>query len=174
MKNNNIDFKKIKKNKKNKLIFFLIITVILLLADQITKLNFSNYFFNNNNQPIVINSFFNLHLVFNTGISFGLFSGFKYSAYFFLVTSCVITFYLIYFLYHEQRKNYILPLTLIISGAIGNIIDRILYHAVVDFIQLHYHNYFWPTFNLADSYIFIGVLTLLILDFKNFIKEKKR
>jgi len=160
-------------SKKNKIIFLLIIATALLIADQATKLYFLDYFLNNNNKLITINSFFNLHLVFNNGISFGLFSGFKHSALFFLITSCLITTYLIYFLFQENRKNYIISIIFIISGAIGNIIDRIAHNAVIDFIQLHYKDYFWPSFNFADSYIFLGVFALIALDLKNSTKEKK-
>ena len=69
-------------------------------------------------------------------------------------------------LYYLLRKSYSsitgFSLSLIVSGAIGNLIDRVLYHRVTDFIQIYYKSFYWPTFNIADSLITVGVIVLIL------------
>ena len=121
--------------KVDKLIF----VPILVLLDYFSKLYFKS------------------SSILNTGIIFGSFQG--YNTLWIIVTLIVIGI-LVY--YYNKEKEYRVGLVLIISGAIGNLIDRFLYSGVVDFIHLG----FWPAFNLADSYNVIGVVLIFILMYK--------
>jgi signal peptidase II len=127
----------------------------------------------------VIDGFFNLTHLRNTGGAFGILGGGKggVGSLFFIVVSLAAVGIILYLFHklkeHEQILS--LSLSLILSGAIGNLIDRIRYGEVVDFIDFHFFSYHWPAFNIADSAITIGiglmVLELLIHDKKRFIKS---
>ena len=78
----------------------------------------------------------------------------------------IVIFYVIYLLYKAQKKATMWGLSLIVGGALGNLLDRALYGGVIDFIDLYAYNYHWPAFNLADSFIFIGAVIYMIDSFK--------
>jgi signal peptidase II len=115
-----------------------------------------------------INGFLNLVMVWNTGISFGMFSdntsleGNKGLALVFIALSLVISLTLIVWLALARSRLLALSISLIVGGAIGNVIDRVRFGAVADFVDLHVSGYHWPAFNLADSCIAIGALFLVI------------
>ena len=137
----------------------ILIFILLVLADFITK-----YFVSNNlliNQQIKINYFLDLVYVQNFGISFGLLSG---SIPYWLLAFIAFIVLLIIFYLFIKSNNFIekIGYFAIISGAFSNIIDRTINGFVVDFISLHYRNFFWPSFNLADIYITIGIIMLLL------------
>lgn len=113
---------------------------------------------------IKITSFLNIVLVWNNGISFGVFNGTKIMPNVILLVASCIVCYLIYFIYRTKKFTDRIFLSFILGGAIGNIIDRIIYGSVIDFIDIHLGQYHWPAFNIADSSIFIGVLLYLIND----------
>ncbi len=109
-----------------------------------------------------ITSFLNLVLTYNKGVSFGLLqSHTKQGRYFLIALACGLVAFLIYSLKKAQSKYDRVFFTLIISGAVGNIIDRFIHKGVVDFIDFHMGSYHWPAFNLADTFIFIGVMGIL-------------
>ncbi|MDR2077722.1 MAG: signal peptidase II [Rickettsiales bacterium] len=95
-------------------------------------------------------------LVWNRGGSFGLFSNIKFISIFLLFVSIFTSALLIFYLWNSSGVYNSLCLSLIIGGAIGNAVDRIIYGAVVDFIDVHLGLYHWPSFNLADASIFCG------------------
>ena len=133
--------------------------IIFVLFDLFTKFLIQNYLFLN--QSIKINQFFDIVYVQNYGVSFGLFS--REIPHWVLVLIALLVVILILFLMIISNK--ILEKNayfLIIAGAIGNIIDRILNSYVVDFISLHYEMFYWPAFNFADIYITIGIIMLLV------------
>jgi len=137
----------------------ILIFILLVLADFITK-----YFVSNNlliNQQIKINYFLDLVYVQNFGISFGLLSG---SIPYWLLAFIAFIVLLIIFYLFIKSNNFIekIGYFVIISGAFSNILDRTINGFVVDFISLHYRNFFWPSFNLADIYITIGIIMLLL------------
>lgn len=147
----------------------IIIIFCTFILDQISKYIVVDYFSSNFN-IIKLTSFFNVVLVYNKGISFGLFNNLTYSNYLFSILSLSITYFLLKWLRNSAILLEIIALGMIIGGALGNIVDRILYLGVVDFIQLHWQEFYWPSFNVADSAICIGVLLLIIL---NLINENK-
>ena len=144
----------------NKLTIF----ILFVFFDLITK-----YFVKNNlilNQSIKINEFLDLVYVQNYGVSFGLFSGIL-SHWIFILIGILIVFFILYLIFVSIKKLEKLAYFIIIIGAIGNIIDRFINTFVVDFISLHYMDYYWPAFNLADIYITIGIIMLLLSFFVN-------
>ena len=136
---------------------------LILILDQLTKVIAKSSLLEGISQPVT--SFLNWTLVYNPGAAFSfLAQAGGWQRWFFtgiVLIAAVVMIWLI-------RKNtsqtlFCLTMSLILSGAIGNVIDRILYGAVVDFVDLHYAGWHWPAFNIADSAITIGVI-LLILD----------
>lgn len=135
-----------------------IIVVLIIIIDQYTKFLVLTKV---NEDPLVILPFFNIVSVWNKGISFGILSHTQYSNILFFCIATLIVSILVYLSFKDKGKN-ILPYGLIIGGGIANIIDRINYGAVFDFLDFHIGKYHWPAFNIADSAIFIGIVFLLL------------
>ena len=108
----------------------------------------------------------------NFGISFGLFSGLV-SSWVFIFLGLLVTLMII--VIYFRSHNYIekIGFLFIISGAFSNIFDRIYNGYVIDFIYLHYNQFYWPAFNFADIYISIGILLLIFQYFKDWVIKKK-
>ena len=137
----------------------IIIFIFLLSLDLLTKFIVKNYI--GLNHSIKINQFFDIVYIQNFGVSFGLFSGtFNYS--FFVIIGLLVVFFIIYLMIKSNKNIEKLAYFFIIIGALGNIIDRAINSYVVDFIALHYDFFYWPAFNLADIYITIGIIMLVI------------
>ena len=133
--------------------------VCLVILDLFTKILIQNYLLLG--QSIKINRFIDIVYVQNYGVSFGLFS--REIPHWVLVLIALLVVILILYLMIISNKNLEKnAYFLIIAGAIGNIIDRILNSYVVDFISLHYEMFYWPAFNFADIYITIGIIMLLV------------
>ena len=158
-----IDLKEIR-NKiftKNNL-YFLCVILIIFFLDRYTKLLILNNF---NENSHYLNDFLNLDLIWNIGIGFGLLST-KSSLFYNLVTILIgIVILLLCYFFIISNKIDKLIFSLIIGGALGNFFDRILYKAVPDFVDLHYNNFHWFTFNVADIFITIGILVFIIRGF---------
>ena len=143
--------------------------IFLILLDLLTKFFIQNNLFLN--QSIKINKYFDLVYVQNFGVSFGLFSG--YLSHWFLISIAFIVIVFIFFLMIKSIQQLEkLAYYFVIIGALSNVIDRFINTYVVDFILLHYKNYYWPAFNLADIYITIGIIMLLLSFFKSSKKQK--
>ena len=151
--------------KKNILMFSLIIFIFLI--DRYSK----NFILSNLNENLIyINDFINFDLIWNTGVGFGLLSSNSnliYNTISAIVGIVVIALILISLRSDTFDKT---AFSLIIGGALGNFYDRIFFKAVPDFIDLHYGSFHWFTFNIADIFITIGVICLIIKNF--FIKDK--
>ena len=127
----------------------------------------------------VIQGFFDLTHVRNTGGAFGIFGGEKggLGSILFVVVSLIAigAIVFLFFKVKENEKTLALSFSLILSGAVGNLIDRLRYGEVVDFLDFHLSSYHWPAFNVADSAICIGIglmaLELLIRDSKRKLKS---
>lgn len=146
---------------------FLILSIIAL--DQVTKLAILGRDVVDIYPEMEITSFLNLVLVQNKGISFGLFSRYEVG---WLISILTIGIVVALFIWMRKLERAILalPFSLIIGGAIGNLIDRLNYGFVVDFIDFHFFGWHWPAFNIADSAITVGVIFLLIASFSNNFK----
>jgi len=144
--------------------------LILVLFDQLSKTYLISYLKTEPNFILEILPFLDFVYAWNYGISFGLFKQYyQYSNYVLLVLNSFIVMYLINMLVKSESKLSIYGLNLIISGAIGNLVDRIIRGAVFDFIYFNYQDFSFPAFNLADSFISIGA-ALFIYDY--FFKKK--
>ena len=135
----------------------------LVLGDQFSKLLITKNLLPS--QSINILPFFDLYLIFNTGIAFSLFNdGGNFGRWVLVLLVLLVCLYLLYVLISEELRKYeTLALLMILSGGFGNLIDRVLWGHVIDFIHLYYENYSFYIFNLADTFITIGVI-IYILD----------
>ena len=138
------------------LIYFIIATLIVL-ADFTTKAIVLSHL--SLGQSIEVSSFFNLVYVLNKGVSFSMLS--NTGPVLLTVLATLISLSVVYFMFKEKDSFSRTALALILGGAVGNIIDRVRYGAVVDFLDFHAFGYHWPAFNIADSAICIGVTLLL-------------
>ncbi|MDX2028015.1 MAG: signal peptidase II [Alphaproteobacteria bacterium] len=137
---------------------------LVLVCDQMTKWWILNEVMRPP-QIVPINSFFNLVLVWNKGVTFGLLNQYAPDIMPWILTgtAILITGLLTRWLLRTSSTTVALGLGAVIGGAVGNIIDRLRHGAVVDFLDFHFRTYHWPAFNVADSAIVIGV-SLLLLD----------
>ncbi len=159
---NNI--KEIKNNIfKKENFLFLTFMIIIFILDRFTKLKMINNF---NGNSYYINDYINLELIWNTGIGFGLLSSNTTLIYNF-ITVFIGIIILAMVLTLIVSKNLIekIIFSIIIGGACGNIYDRLTYRAVPDFIDIHYQNFHWFVFNLADIFITLGIILFLIRGF---------
>ncbi|WP_300301822.1 signal peptidase II [Ferrovibrio sp.] len=141
----------------------LIVAALILVADQVSKYLLLDLMQQNPN-GIVLTPFFNLVLVWNTGVSFGLFQeDTPLRSWTLIGVAAAVLVWLLVWLWRAQGWLIGAALGLIIGGAIGNIIDRYRFGAVFDFLDFHAFGWHWPAFNVADSAIVVGV-GLLLLD----------
>ena len=159
--------------KKN--IFYILIIIFIFLLDRFSKIYILNYVEQNGNIDIYVNSFLNFILVWNTGIGFGLFSS-EGTFFYNLITILILFINLIIIYFIITTKDYRIYFFLIIlGGSLGNLFDRVYYFAVPDFIDINYKGFHWFIFNVADIFISIGIICLIIseLFFFNKIKNEK-
>ena len=158
---------KIKNNiLKKENIFFIILTIIIFYLDRISKEKVIENF---NDSVFYFNDYVNIDLIWNNGIGFGLLST-NSSLIYNLVTliiGLVIVFLTYIFCVSEKTDKLIY--SIIIGGALGNFSDRIIYKAVPDFIDLHFDNFHWFTFNVADIFITSGIIIFILRSF--FVKN---
>ena len=141
-----------------------IIILFIFFLDRLSKIYILNLEICGVTIDFYINPFLNFYLVWNSGIGFGL-AAMDSNIYYHLVTGIIVivNFILIYMIL-KSKGIYAYLLALIIGGALGNLVDRIYYHAVPDFIDLHIANYHWFIFNVADIFITLGIIGLLIVE----------
>jgi len=159
---------------KNFLINLLII-LFIFFVDRISKIYILNLSELKNSLDIYVTPYLNLFLIWNKGVAFGLFSIDETIIYRLItyIIAVIIFVLLIIMIKNNNIKRYFY--SLIVGGALGNLYDRIFYSAVPDFIDLHYQDFHWFVFNVADIFITIGVLCLILVEvFSNnkFINEK--
>jgi signal peptidase II len=143
------------------------LAVLVFILDQASKIWVSSSF--DYGQPWVITDFFNFTLLHNTGAAFSFLSDAGgWQRWFFTLVAIVISLVLVVWLSRlkKSESHEALALALVLGGALGNLYDRVQLGYVVDFIVLHYQQYYWPAFNIADSAICIGAGLLLLLSFK--------
>ena len=146
---------------KNNL-YCLLIIVIIFFLDRYSKIKILNSYSDN---IYYINNFINFDLVWNTGIGFGLLS-FDSNLYYNLITILILVVIISLVIISLNSDNIDkITFSIIIGGALGNFYDRITFKAVPDFIDLHYGNFHWFTFNVADIFITIGIFSFLIKGF---------
>ena len=150
---------------KNNL-YCLLIIVIIFFLDRYSKIKILNSYSDN---IYYINNFINFDLVWNTGIGFGLLS-FDSNLYYNLITILILVVIISLLIISLNSDNIDkITFSTIIGGALGNFYDRITFKAVPDFIDLHYGNFHWFTFNVADIFITIGIICFIMKEF--FVKS---
>lgn len=146
---------------------YLWLSLAIIIADQISKTVMVNWLDLYETVPVL--PFFNLTLAHNTGAAFSFLAGAGgWQRWFFVVLAAVISLVLIIWMKRlaQTAKLEAISLALIIGGAIGNVIDRLIYGYVIDFLDVYVGNYHWPAFNIADSAICIGAVLLIIDSFR--------
>ncbi len=157
-----------------KIIIYITLVLLVLALDRISKTIILNILDDLERVDIYINSFFSLFLVWNKGIGFGLFSFDKNYIYngitlFILIINLII----VYLIYKEKDpKTYFLAI--ILGGSCGNLFDRYYYSAVPDFIDLNYNGYHWFIFNVADIFITLGIICLILAEFLIYEKQNDK
>jgi signal peptidase II len=154
--------------KRASALVFYTLALVLLVLDLWTKglatahLNYA--------EPVVLTSFFNLTLLHNTGAAFSFLStagGWQH--WLFGGIASIISAVLVVWIYRAPATEVLLKfaLALILAGALGNLWDRVTLGYVVDFIQWHYKDYYWPAFNIADAAISVGAVAMVIDSFRS-------
>ncbi|MEA3303022.1 MAG: signal peptidase II [Pseudomonadota bacterium] len=143
------------------------LSIAVIVIDQLTKVWIDNNFLLHARQP-VIDGFFDLTLAYNPGAAFSfLADAGGWQRWFFTILATVVTIILVVWLKRlpAHEKLNAAALSLIIGGAVGNLIDRIAYGHVIDFLLIYYQQWSWPAFNVADSAISVGVVLMLLAMF---------
>jgi signal peptidase II len=142
---------------------WLLLAAVIVVIDQITKYVVVQKFALH--ETLVVTPFFNWVRVHNTGAAFSMFADAGgWQRVFFISIAIVASVWVVWLLRrYPQQKLFCLALGMILGGAIGNLVDRVLFGYVVDFVQVHYDQYYFPAFNVADSAITCGA-GLLIWD----------
>jgi len=144
------------------LLFGLLIALAVVLIDQLTKYLVLNYILSEY-AAIVLTPFFAVVRAWNTGVSFSMFNNWGINGVYILSgVALIIVAILLVWLKNEHNKVTQLALGFIIGGALGNVIDRIRLGAVFDFLDFYIGDHHWPAFNMADSFICIGAVIIVI------------
>ena len=142
----------------------IIIILTIFFLDRITKIYLINLQADGTDIDFYIYPFLNFYLVWNTGIGFGL-ASLETNIYYHILTSVIVIINIgLIFLLIRSKKVYTYLIALIIGGSLGNLFDRIYYYAVPDFIDLHLGNYHWFIFNVADIFITVGIIGLILVE----------
>jgi signal peptidase II len=155
-------------------IFFLnfIFILIIFILDRVSKIYVVEQFRKSFDNTLYESKFLNIHLIWNEGIAFGLMSFDEKNLYngltFIIILVSIIILYTAY--QYKGLKRY--ALLSIFAGSLGNIYDRLIYNAVPDFIDFHVNDFHWFIFNIADIFITLGVVIMIMTEFFTNNKEK--
>ena len=136
----------------------------VFFLDRLSKIYLLNLQANDTDVDFYVFPFLNFNLVWNTGIGFGLIS-LETNIFYHILTLIIaaVNIVLIFFII-KSKGIYVYLLALIIGGSLGNLFDRIYYYAVPDFIDFHIGNFHWFVFNVADIFITVGIIGLIITE----------
>jgi signal peptidase II len=155
------------KNIKNKIfsketIVSFLVVFFIFIFDRVTKIAIINHQLNN--QSIFVNDYLNFDLIWNTGISFGLFS--QDANIYYHSISLLIFLVIVFLIYLIAKASFLekILFSFILGGAAGNLYDRLTYFAVPDFIDFHINDFHWFTFNIADISISLAIILIIIKD----------
>ena len=148
----------------------IIIVLAIFIFDRVTKIYLINLQTSGTDVDFYLFPFLNFYLVFNTGIGFGLVS-LESNIYYHILTVIISVINIVLIIFLIKAKGiYGYLLALIIGGSLGNLFDRIYYYAVPDFIDVHFGNFHWFIFNVADIFITVGIIGLI---FTELFKKKE-
>ena len=145
----------------------ILIIFILFLVDRLSKIYLLNLQSAGTDIDFYIFPFLNFYLVWNTGIGFGI-AAMESNIYYHILTT-IIVFVNIGLIFYLIKSKGILSylIAIILGGSLGNLFDRIYYYAVPDFIDLHFGNFHWFIFNVADIFITVGIIGLIYMELTN-------
>ena len=152
------------KNLRKNFIISLSLVLLIFLLDRISKIYVIYLDKKFLGSEIFSSKFLNVSLIWNEGIAFGLFSFDKNSLYNFLTLFIAIIIIIIFFMFIKSTGFKKYSLLIILGGALGNVFDRILYKSVPDFIDFHINEFHWFIFNVADIFITIGVIFMILIE----------
>lgn len=144
------------------LLLYGVIFTSIIIIDRLTKIHVKSL-----GNKIIIPHFFSFHLVYNRGISWSLFYS-ENPAVFWGLTLIIALFIILFFLYTYNRWLQKIPIiaeVMVLAGALSNLLDRILYGGVIDFIVVSYYEWAWPIFNIADVCIVTGLVIMIFREF---------
>ena len=150
-------------NKNFFINFFIILSIFCL--DRLSKIYVINFHEKNYGSDLYSSKFLNISLIWNEGIAFGLFSFSDKFFYNILTILIILITIVIFWFIIKTNKLERLAFMMIFAGSLGNIFDRLFYSAVPDFIDFHFKSFHWFIFNVADIFITMGVILLIILEF---------
>ena len=154
-----------------KILLNFIIVLIIFASDRLSKIYILQIAEIENKVDIYLTSYLNLYLIWNKGIAFGLFS-FNESFIYNIITSIIIIVTIAVLLMSIKAKGFKrYSFLMVFGGSLGNLFDRIYYTAVPDFIDLHIKDFHWFVFNVADIFITLGIMCLILNEI--FIDNKK-
>ena len=153
--------------------FNLILIVFIFVLDRLSKLIVINLDKKNFSDEIFSSQFLDIQLTWNDGIAFGLLSFERENLYNVLTLTIVVVILIIFIILIRSKGFKKFSYSMILGGAIGNVFDRLLYRSVPDFIDFHIGNFHWFIFNVADIFITMGVIFLILIEFTDNTEEKK-
>ena len=167
---------KMKLENKKKFIYSSLIITVIFFLDRVSKIYIISLEEINGSVDIFVTKYLNIFLIWNEGIAFGLLSFAQSSIYSIITTLIAIISIVVLVLIIKTNDIRFYFYSFVFGGALGNLIDRLYYSAVPDFIDLHINSYHWFIFNIADIFITIGVLCLILVELifnKSLDNEKK-
>ncbi len=135
---------------------WILVSILIVILDQFSKYIVINNFDLNEKVPVINNFFYITHHV-NKGAAWGILQG---RILLLIIVSSIASIVMIYMLFKIEEKMFRLPISLILGGALGNLVDRILKGGVTDFFDVYIGSYDFPVFNIADSFVVIGSILL--------------
>ena len=159
------------KNSNKSFFINIFLIFLIFLLDRISKIYVISLDRKLLGSEIFSSKYLNISLIWNEGIAFGLFSFSKDSFYNFLTLIITILVFVIFIMLIKSKDFRKYPLLMIFGGAIGNLFDRVFYKAVPDFIDIHVNNLHWFIFNVADIFISMGVIFMILIEI---IDSKKK
>ena len=154
----------IEKNLRKSFIINSLIVFLIFLVDRLSKIYVTYLDKKFLGSEIFSSKYLNINLIWNDGIAFGLFSFQKSNLYNFLTLIIIAIIFLIIFMTAKAEGIKKYSLLMILGGAIGNVFDRLFNRAVPDFIDFHIGNFHWFIFNIADVFITIGVIFMILIE----------
>ena len=160
------------KNFNKSLLINISLTLLIFLIDRISKIYVINLNNNFSGSEIFSSKFLNIYLIWNEGIAFGLFSSNENNIYNILTLLIIFVIIIIFYMITKSQGLQKYSLLMILGGALGNVFDRILYKSVPDFIDFHINEFHWFIFNVADIFITIGVICMILTEL--IVSNKKK
>ena len=165
-----------KEENKKKFIYSSLIFIVIFFLDRLSKIYIISLAKINSSVDIFVTKYLNIYLIWNDGIAFGLLSFDERSAYTAITVLIAIISIVVLVLIIKTNDIRFYFYSFVFAGAAGNLFDRLYYSAVPDFIDLHINNYHWFIFNVADIFITIGILCLILVEliFNKFLDNEKK